>query len=524
MVAAIYTKTEPEPGYVHEVFQTRELLHDTIETSPRANVFRAMRPHGRLSVVTVREHRSSFRGPKRGAVSPIAVLDNLIQPGLITSAGNYNSFKKWYFRWDTGLPRMNGRAYNYPVGPSSLTKQYVPVPLLQRPFWEIRKATDGSYISMGPTLSNRLDIPVAIHPARESAWNRSFGFINELATNDGRKYKSELFVSFEAGDRALGSLLTHWKRGLGTTLSMAIDVEAGAANSKAFYVRHQGNVFPFPSPLSPHSTIREAVEFLPDLDGDDDEYQVQFFQQRPHGQGVRTQASMVPGSWCHGREKNERSAKVELEDGTFLDFAYTCAERDLGLDFNEQRCLILKYLAATGIGFQRIRHFWNSDGSINILQYLRRSDGVVLALAKGGLKGKALPLTAKEIPAELTRSCPNFLLLRTPGHEADDHGRLVDPECGSAEEEKEFDTPSGAPHWVEDRSWPEKQIAERRIVADERIEARIEQIRAATFTLPSGQVLIVDKDYPPVKAYADKLYAQAAMAVIYAMGVGKTED
>ncbi|KAJ9101381.1 hypothetical protein QFC20_005263 [Naganishia adeliensis] len=305
---------------------------------------------------------------------------------------------------------------------------------------------------------------------------------------------------------------------------MTADVEAGAANSKTFIVKHQGKLFPFHFPLSPRTTVKEAVELLPELDGDDDEYQVQFFQDRPHDQRVRTQASILPASWSHGRERNERSAKVELEDGTFLDFAYTCAERGLGLDFNEERNLILIYLAAAGIDYHRIKHFWNSDGAVNILQYLRRSGGSVLAFAKGGLKGKVLPLTVDEIPSELRRNCPNFLLLRTADHEADDYGRVVDPECGSTEEEKEFDTPSGAPHRVEDRSWPEKQIAERRKRVGERIEARIEQIKAAAFTLPSGRELIVDRDYPPVKAYADQLRAQAAMAIIYAMGVGKTDD
>lgn len=483
-----------------------------------------MRPHGHLSIVTVRDHRSSFRGPKRGAVSSNAVLDNLSKPGLLTSAGNYNHFKKWFFRWDAGLPRMNGRAYEYPVGANSLTSQWVPIPRIQRPFWQIRRATDGSFISMGPLLLHRMDIPVTINPAKDSAWNRSFGFINQLPTVDGQDYKSELYKSFEMGDRALGSLLTQLKRGHGTTLSMTVDVEAGAANSKTFIVKHQGKLFPFHFPLFPRTTVKEAVELLPELDGDDDEYQVQFFQDRPHDQRVRTQASILPASWSHGRERNERSAKVELEDGTFLDFAYTCAERGLGLDFNEERNLILIYLAAAGIDYHRIKHFWNSDGAVNILQYLRRSDGSVLALAKGGLKGKVLPLTVDEIPSELRRNCPNFLLLRTADHEADDYGRVVDPECGSTEEEKEFDTPSGAPHWVEDRSWPEKQIVERRKRVDERIEARIEQIKAAAFTLPSGRELIVDRDYPPVKAYVDQLHAQAAMAVIYAMGVGKTDD
>jgi hypothetical protein len=80
------------------------------------------------------------------------------------------------------------------------------------------------------------------------------------------------------------------------------------------------------------------------------------------------------------------------------------------------------------------------------------------------------------------------------------------------------------PPWVEDRKWPERHIAAARKAADELIEARIKQIKAAASALPLGRALHVDREYPPVKAYADKLYAKSAMAVIYAMGVGTTDD
>lgn len=85
------------------------------------------------------------------------------------------------------------------------------------------------------------------------------------------------------------------------------------------------------------------------------------FQQRPHDHradsGVRAVRQLKP------RLGAKSFCRVELHDGTSMDFAYTCSKRDHGLNFDEIRNLIFTYLAVTGIDHRR-----NSDGSINTIQ------------------------------------------------------------------------------------------------------------------------------------------------------------
>ncbi|CEH15202.1 hypothetical protein CBOM_03535 [Ceraceosorus bombacis] len=426
MTAPSYCMRFPEPGYIHEVFETFDSCQSTCASSLRASVFLNMRTLGRFSLVTVENHRSSFRGPARGAVSPQAILKTMQRPGLVSAAGNYNLFKHAWFRWDVGQPRMNGWLYGCPVGETSLTGRHVPVPEVQRPHWKMRTATDGSFITMGPSLLRRIQMPKTINPAKDSLWNRSFAYANELPLREGDQRGNDLFASLQAGDDALSFVLTSLKRGVPTTLSMMAEIEAAFDMAKTCVVRYKGEEYRWKG--ARQSSLSVFVQSLPSLADVQDTYSVEFFQSDPHDSKSRTQQSMLPGSWAHGREKNERSGKIELKDGRLIDYAYTCPSRGHGLNFNEMRDLLFAYLKFKDIDVALVKDIWNSDGSASIVQYLRRSDGTVLALSKGGLKGAPLPSYADDIPAHLVRDCPNYFILRRAVDDIDDAVSLRDSE------------------------------------------------------------------------------------------------
>lgn len=444
-----YTRAEPQAGYIHEVYTTCQGSdpEETTCTVAEKSVLRRMGRGGRFSIVTVHNHRSSFRGPPRGAVPAQTVLDTLQAPGLLSAGGNYNLYKENFFRWDQGEPRTQGRLYKYPVGANSLTAMHIPVPTIQRPYWERQTATDGSFISMGPSLFDPLDMPKTIDVRRASRWDRSFAYTSEHTDTDTRMALSPMYQSFERADEALGSLLTLLKRNIPTTLSMTSEIESALETSKILLVAYKGKTFTAGGCAD--QAISNALHALPDLDSDD-EYKVTFVKSMPHDFRVRAESSLVPGTWSHCREKNERSAKVVLMDGRACDLAYTCSNRNDGIDLNEWRELILEYMSSKSISVDQIDTFWNSDGSTNIVQYLACDDGSVRALAKGELQGDLLPVLAKDVPVHLQRECPNYYLLRTENDDVDDRAEVFDKEfVGCVAEAPEFDTPSGAPPWID---------------------------------------------------------------------------
>jgi hypothetical protein len=124
---------------------------------------------------------------------------------------------------------------------------------------------------------------------------------------------------------------------------------------------------------------------------------------------------------------------------------------------------------------------------------------------------------AQDIPSRLTRDCPNYLLLRTAEHETDDHGKLIDPEFSDEEGEKEFETASGAPPWMEDDTWFSRTIA----MEQEEARARVSNADGST-GCPDN--LKGDSEYSDDEDGTGKIDPRTIMKVIYSMGVGRRDD
>lgn len=328
-----------------------------------------MKDRGVYSLIKVERAKTHATGPIAGVATALEIVGNERGPLVAVNGGFFIHYPRLFLDIEKGGLLSDSHLY-LPVGRTTLTDRYVPVPPAYEEELRFREMGDGSGFTVGPSLGQ----PLAVTAPSFTKVNSLLGRFHYFARNSwGEKIRSPLWESFANWDKQYEDFLARE----GTTTTVKIEKEGLTAAGK-FEFRKDDN-------------------------------SVQYAANAPENEYIRSYWARLPGNLSHAMEPNERSG-VSRHDGTWLFHAYTCARPD-GLTINEFRQVVRAGASFLGFSLDTIPndHAWANDGDPSIFQLFVGKDGNRRLLARGGDDDQKEYL---EINTEKMRQVPNAIVAR----------------------------------------------------------------------------------------------------------------
>lgn len=140
---------------------------DVKKDQPAQNVLNKINNNCLFTAVVLTSARSSVVGLKTGLITPTDYINGndpgtaLITSGAFFIMGRDKALIADFNNGVKGKPLPPEQYKGFSVGPTSLTKNIVDVPSVVKDLYVTYTADDGTYITSGPDLRKRIDVPIA---------------------------------------------------------------------------------------------------------------------------------------------------------------------------------------------------------------------------------------------------------------------------------------------------------------------------------------------------------------------------
>lgn len=338
--------------------------------TPHHSILNIINVGAAVSVTYVRKASTSLIGPTEGTQSPADLASSVKGPAVGVNGGFYLHWGGFFFVENEGGPLMGEGKYGYLIGESSLKRHHVPLSATYAPYLLRRTFSDGTYLTIGPSLNAPLSIP----RTKYTEVNLRRGRFCYFATDHkGDRIRSVVHEAREEWDVRYQEALRMQAQHIGPSMKTEIEIL---------------------------KTIGQTISIV--------EGKFVYAAGPPSNKYVRCQWHRVPATLSHANEPNERTGQTIYQDGGVMLCAYTSI-RELGLTINQFRDLIIQINVYFGLNFFAIKEgmVWANDGGPSVVQLLVPAEGAIEILAKGGEPVQRFPISL----GEEFRPIPNMIVI-----------------------------------------------------------------------------------------------------------------